>query len=391
MLPVAIVTLTKDGRPSYFYLKTDKSTIQFDMFRPGYPKKVADVLKIYDGVKDLLGWALNNPIISPNIGSLLRAFNLNELSSNSQCHDMGINTIYANKTPEADALLCENIANFASTMPLVPYQTILAKAQSAYYGLERSKLLLNYETVEPKWSLETFSGRSKSIGFNIQGWSEPDKVRQPSLEENCVLLHFDWICADLRAASILSQDPALIESFVTGDPYSYLSKKLVGDDSMRDNAKILLLKTINSLDHDNEFVETAYPKMCGWLSNLLSDIHMTNKSYNIVGRPFLRSKDRNERSLLNAVLQGSVASAMQSVVWSVKQRYSNYIVCDIHDGLVLSVPKNKIIMNDVISVVSEIFSRPFKDILLDDPFFPYRISIGEFWKSWKVVKEVRLK
>ena len=264
MFPVAIVTLTKDGRPSYFYLKTDKNTIQFDMFRSGYPKKVADVLKIYDGVKDLLGWVFNNPVISPNIGSLLRAFELNELSNTSQCYDMGISTIYANSTPEADAMLCENLANFAATMTLTPYQSILAKAQSAYYGLERSKLILNYDVVEPKWSFETFSGRSKSTGFNIQGWSEPDKIRQPSLEENCVLLHFDWICADLRVASILSQDLALIESFIVSDPYSYLSKRLVGDDSMRDDAKILLLKTINSLDHDNELVETTYPKMCGW-------------------------------------------------------------------------------------------------------------------------------
>lgn len=391
MIPVAIVTLTKDGRPSYFYLKTGTNTIQFDIFRVGQPKKVSDVFKIFNGVKEVLSWAMNGQLISPNIGSLLRSFELPELSSTSQCYDVGLPAISACKTAEEDAKLCENIANLACTMQIAPYQSILAKAQSAYCGLERSKLLLNYELVEPKWCFETFSGRSKSTGFNIQGWSNPDRVRQPSLDENVILLHFDWICADLRAASVLSQDPDLVESFVSGDPYTYLSKKLVGDNSMRDNAKILLLKTINSLDHDNELVEATYPKMCGWLGNLLSDIHMTSKSYNIVGRPFTLSKERNERSLLNAVLQGSVASAMQSVVWNVKQLYSDYIVCDIHDGLVLSIPKQKSIVSDVIDKVSDIFSRPFKGILDNDPFFPYRISVGETWKEWKEIREVRLK
>jgi DNA polymerase I-like protein with 3'-5' exonuclease and polymerase domains len=206
-----------------------------------------------------------------------------------------------------------------------------------------------------------------------------------------VLLHFDWICADLRAASILSQDPNLIQSFKDSDPYSYLSQHLTGDkQQLREEAKILLLKTINKLDHSNEYVEAAYPKMCGWLSNLLSDIHMTNKSYNVVGRPFILSKERGEKSLLNATLQGSVASAMQSVMWKVRQILPSNIVCDIHDGLVLAIEKDQRKIHKTIETVSEIFSRPFFGYIQDDPFFPYRVSMGQFWKDWKVIKEVHL-
>jgi len=392
MIPIAIVTQKKDGRPAYLYFKTDSNTIQFDIYRSGSRRSVAYVLDVYNKARELLTWAMSKSIISPNIGSLLRAFDLPEIRSDVQILDVGIPTIQSLDTTEKDAKLCEDLSNRIQNLQYSPYQLILGRAQNAYYGLEKSKLKLNYATVEPKWSLETFSGRSKSLEFNVQGWSYPDKIYQESIPYNCALLHFDWICADFRAASILSQDNNLIESFKHSDPYSYLSLCLSGDkETLRDEAKLLLLKTVNSLDHDNEYVKTAYPQMCNWLCDLLNNIRSTGKSYNIVGRQFRLSTERNEKSLLNAVLQGSVASAMQSVIWKIRQVYPNNIVCDIHDGLVLAVEKDPKRIQRIIDDVSEIFSRPFFGIIQNDPFFPFRISLGEFWKQWNVIKEVRLK
>lgn len=390
MHPISVVTFLKDGRPSYVYLKSDNGVVKFSIYNPGSNRKLSTVLKSFEAAKKWLSYHLPRGLISHNIGSLLRAFKLNPLEHDSIAFDLCVQSIQSTGNPASDEELCVKlVSEIEQTQPQM-YNLVMARAQSAYYCLEMNGLYLNYTKMYPKWSFDTYSGRSKSTDFNVQGWSYPDKIYQPAIPYNSVLIHFDWICADLRAASILSGDKELNDSFVLSDPYEHLANKALNgcNESTRDHAKLLLLKTINKLDHDNDVVNDVYPGLCGWLSLLLSDIHVHQKSFNILRRPYYLDTNRTDKSLLNAVLQGSVASAVQCVAWEIMKIFPNNLVCDIHDGIVMAAPKDPVIISNIINSVGAIFGRPFNGVFDANPFFPYKVYIGEYWKKWNLLKKV---
>jgi hypothetical protein len=71
--------------------------------------------------------------------------------------------------------------------------------------------------------------------------------------------------------------------------------------------------------------------------------------------------------------------------------FPNYLITDIHDGVVLSLPKDKKILGHVVEKVGEIFYRPFDGIFTQDLVFPYKVSMGNRWKQWKEISVVRSK
>jgi len=386
----AVATIDSKGRPAFFHYENPNKTISFEIFRSGSGRTLNETFKRFDGAAELLSWAAQGDLRSPNIGDLIRVFELEELHGETQARDYAFSSIKTIGDSTKDAILCRKLIELVKTTPDRPYQTILAKAQSVYAGLERTGLMLNYTKMNPKWSWDTYSGRSKCFDFNVQGWSEPDAIYQPTIPYECLQIHFDWICADFRVASILSGDPALIHSFEDSDPYTFLSKRLSGSaHEMRDDAKLLLLKTINSLDYNDQIIKGEFPKLCAWLEKTLVGLRESKSSYNIVGREFVIKTDRSERSVFNAVLQGSVAAAMQNSLWRVRRMFPNYLVTDIHDGLVLSVPNDKQVAMHVIDSVGKMFLRPFQGVFNTDLVFPYRVSIGKRWKEWKEARVVR--
>jgi hypothetical protein len=390
MISYAVATIDEKGRPAFFHCETPQKTISFEIYRSSGGKKLSDVFKRFDGASELLGWAAQGDLRTPNMGDLLRAFNLEELHGDTTARDYACNSIKTTGDTYKDEALCRGLIEKIKTIPDRPYQLLLAKAQSVYVGLEREGMMLNYTKMEPKWSWETYSGRSKNLGFNVQGWSEPDVIYQPTVPYNCVQLHFDWICADFRVASILSGDKALHQSFIDSDPYSYLSNRLTGcGDKMRDDAKLLLLKTINSLDYSDEIISGEFPQLCKWVKTTLMNLRKSGSSINIVGRPFVMGDGRTERSVFNAILQGSVAAAMQSVLWKIRRAFPTYLVTDIHDGVVLSVPSDEKIIRHVVESAGAMFFRPFSDVFSTDVVFPYKVSVGNRWKEWKELLIVR--
>lgn len=386
----AVVTIDERDRPAFFHFENSDRAISFEIYRSGAGKPLSEVCKRFDGAAEILSWAAQGDLRTSNIGVLMRAFNMEELHGDTQARDYAFHPIKSSGDSKQDALICLKTVEIMKKIPDLPYQTLLAKAQSVYVGMERTGLMLNYTKVHPKWSWDTYSGRSKSMDFNVQGWSDPDVIYQPCMPYECVQIHFDWICADFRVAAIMSGDKALNQSFFDSDPYTYLSERLSGcGQKMRNDAKLLLLKTINSLDYRDEIVKGEFPQLCIWLQRTLAQMAQHKKSVNIVGRPFRIESGRSERSVFNAVLQGSVAAAMQNVLWHVRRRYPAYLVTDIHDGLVLSVPKDKEIVNTVVKVVGDLFLRPFAGIFKSEIVFPYRVSIGNRWKQWKELRTIR--
>lgn len=390
MTNYAVATIDTKGRPAWFHFQNGQKTVSFEIFRQGGGKSLAEVFKRYDGAQELLSWAAQGDLRSPNVGDLLRAFEMEELHGDTKARDYAFSSIKTTGDSEKDKIVCAKLVEMIQAQPDAPYQNILAKAQSVYAGLERTGLMLNYTKMQPRWSWDTYSGRSKCTEFNVQGWSKPDAIYQPMMPFESIQLHFDWICADFRIASLFSGDEALNQSFFDSDPYTYLSKRLTGcGEQARDDAKLLLLKTINSLDYSDEVIQGEFPKLCSWLYTTLIKLRQDGHSSNIVGRKFRLKQDRTERSVFNAILQGSVAAAMQNVLWNVRRMFPHYLITDIHDGIVLSLPKDKKLLRHVIEKVGEIFYRPFNGVFSQDLVFPYKVSMGVRWKEWKEISVVR--
>lgn len=390
MISYATVTLDSKNKPSFFHFSNQQKTVSFEIFRPNSGKSLSETFKRLNGATELLDWAAQGDLRSPNIGNLFSAFNINEFSISTGARDYAFGSITTTGDSNKDKILCQKLIDSIKLIPDKPYQTVLAKAQSVYAGMNKTGLMLNYTKVQPEWSWNTFSGRSKTVNFNVQGWSDPDVIYQPTIPYNCVHIHFDWICADFRVAAIMSGDKVLNQAFLDSDPYTYLSKELSGcGDELREEAKLLFLKVVNSLDHNDETINKVYPELCVWLRKTLNDLRKAGFSTNILGRPFRIKQDRSERSIFNAILQGSVANAMQCVLWKVRNQFPTYLVTDIHDGLVLSVPKDSMIVKHVVDVVGKMFFRPFEDVLNGDITFPYKVSVGNRWKEWKTMITVR--
>lgn len=384
-----IITKDNDKRPSYFYLKNGEKELSFAIFNKGSGLKLKDALNRLDKATELILWAGTQDLRTNNYKDLIDAF---ELSLFQYCHnirDYGLNSIKTSNSEEKDLNICRRYVQLMDLIGDKPYQHLLSGAQQVYSNIAKNGLYLNYTKMFPEWSWDTFSGRSRCTGFNIQGLSTNDIVYQPSVQFNNIQIQFDWICADINVASILSNDDSLRESFAISDPYTYLSHKICGSDKIREESKLLLLKTINNLDYNNEYINMYFPKLSEWLKEILYSIKKNGYSTNIVGRRFSLIKDRTERSILNAIMQGSVASAMQSAIIEIYKKFPNYILTDIHDSIVLCVPNDSKIVSHVIKEVGIIFLRPFKNVLNNDYLFPYRVSIGNRWKCWDKCFEVR--
>jgi hypothetical protein len=385
-----IITKDGDNRPCHFYLETQSGKVNFDIYRKNSKLKLKTAFERVIKAKELITWAAFSDLRTNNYKDLIDAFDLSLFTCVGNIRDYGLTSVKTLGSAEKDLEFSKRLVEYIKTIGDKPYQKLIAGAQQVYSNISRKGLILNYTKMFPNWSWDTFSGRSKCTGFNIQGWSTPDVIYQPDINFNCVQIQFDWICADIRVASILSGDSALNASFNTSDPYTYLSNEITGkDDSVRDEAKLLLLRTINSLDHSNEIITRVFPKLSEWLHKIYNQTRKEKSSSNIVGRSFHLSGTRDEKSILNAIMQGSVASGIQNVLIEINKKFPNYIITDIHDSIVMSVPNDKEIVKMVISEIGPLFLRPFKNILPDDLVFPYRVSIGTKWKDWKKCLEVR--
>lgn len=267
------------------------------------------------------------------------------------------------------------------------WQILRTDASMVYDYMQRRGVLFGYKLMHPIWSLDTYSGRSKTNDFNIQGLG-----REPLANPNGdpVYLHFDWVAADLRAISILSKDPKLAASFIESDPYQYMIDNMnsgVQDDKKltRDEGKFLLLSGINALDDTNP-VLSFYPGLKSWISTAKAKIASSGCLDSILGRRFCCERERSERSVFNATIQGSVAHAMQACLKKVWDRFPDNILSETHDSLVMTCTRDPNRIREMISTVSRIMVQPFAGILTSNPQFPVVVSVGTGYKNWRRLK-----
>lgn len=275
--------------------------------------------------------------------------------------------------------------------PRPDWQKILAKSHFAYAHIEKIGVSNGINTLYPIYSTDTFTGRSKTTGFVLQGQNE-DSIILPH-EGHSWFIQFDWTAADTRIASLLSKD-ALLESVFQnwGDPYAVMidKKRAQGIPDNRNNIKKEWLRALYSMDVNSAIV-SYFPQFKRWMQQQIENIDKFGKLPSLFGREFKLSDhpDKDEhgkRAVFNAILQGSVAHAMHATLYKVCEKFPKNVFTEIHDSLIMSCAENEI--ETIIQQVGKIMSRPFSDVSNDNPVFPIKVSIGKEWKKWKEIKGI---
>lgn len=379
----------KTGRPRCTGIKNGVRVVICDLYRPGAGKTIKKIDTSKKIVKNILlkANAEQRKIIISDFKSHIKAFDLPYNHKTWNVYDVHLKDVQSSNSSGQDNEIVVKILNRLSRVTPQEYQKVLAQAATVYQDLENTGLLINHDPTFPKWSQKTFSGRSKTTGFNIQGFHENWHVVPQGGNEYDVMIHFDWVCADIRIASILSQDDILNDTFINSDPYTVLMNKLNnGSDEKisREESKRYLLKSINSMDFTSVALTEVYPRLGKWIRRCKETIVEGRPLKTILGRKFRLKQSKNELAVLNGVMQGSVAHAMHLVLKRIWDRLPNRLIAEIHDCLVVSAAPDSTEIKAVIDIIAPIMLHPFEGVLNSNPAFPFNISIGKKWKKWKL-------
>lgn len=271
--------------------------------------------------------------------------------------------------------ICEKISQIKPQI----WQKLSAEVSIVYQLLENRGLYFFDDMVYPRYSLDTYTGRSKSKGYNAQGTTDGDDVKH--INNYNYYIHFDWVAADIRMASYFSKDKNLELSFKESDPYTFVSKYLNSPDISRDSIKGHFLKSFYSLNFDDPVFD-IYPTFRDYMKNKVKELDVKNCSKSILGRVFKLKNDK--LSTFNAQFQGSVAHAMNAAVVRIAEEFSDFLMTEVHDSVILSCNKDNV--KDIINGVSKIMIDPLSPYMDDSPRMPTKVSIGKKWREWKLIK-----
>lgn len=370
--PLPLVSVIMSGEKSkslvFYYPKTGDSLYEIE--------------KRKDLFKKVLGQGV--PIKINDYKSHMSAFNLDP-GNDSEIYDydpfrMSLKFDSLDECKEGIQVILEQIPKEPNV-----WENLIAEASKTYEFLERRGLSDGVKIVHPKYHY-AITGRSKTLDFNIQGETSP-YVKHPSWEYD-TFVHLDWISADIRTAALISGDKLLEEACLKSDPYTIMADALnSGDDTeiSRDQCKVAMLKAIYSLDVDSPVIG-FYSGLSDWMRKSVDEIRDRGYSETILGRRF-HSDSRDDKSVFNAIIQGTVAHAMQNVIIKFGSEIRDFVVAEIHDSIVLAC--NKPMLKQIIEYASGVMTRPLDGLVDSNPFYPLRVSVGKHWRQWKFLKEYR--
>jgi hypothetical protein len=371
MRTVILTSFDQRNRPVTTAVADGSNTVIYDLYKQDSRKLLSDVKKDVAIIRNI--FKQDNKIVVNDFMRHFKAFELSQDDLGPNIYDIQVSGVDPNRIAKSAKGL----------LPYKPriYESLLARAAVAYAGLSAQSLVYNYGLERVDWSLETFTKRSKTLGFNLQGFTDSAKIRTSYASEKDVLVCFDWMAADIRAVAALASDEILTKSFLVSDPYSYI-KEVVGGDITRDECKLLLLKVINSLDYRDQTINAIYPRLCEWLRQQDGVLDSEGGIQSLLGRRFSMTKDRGKLSALNGVIQGTVAHAMHRCIREVWDAYPHRLVGEIHDSIIMNCPPIGSEIMKMIKNVTRIMCRPFDGLVDRDIIFPVRISVGKKWKAW---------
>jgi len=403
--PIYIYTLfdTYTNKPSCTGIQIGDKTIIKELFRPGAKKLLTDIYDSIKFVRDVIVRANENniPVVISDFKLHLKVFDIPLIKTQYNVYDLNFPAVPPSESDIQDHANIQIIIAKMQKQALREYQKVFANAAVVYEDLERMGLLYNYKPIKPIYSQRTYTGRSKTTQFNIQGLADNCLIWPGHCSDKHVLLHFDWICADIRAASLLSGDRVLSQSFVESDPYTYMmhfiNNNSIAEDPdtpppnmTRAECKFFLLKSINSMDLASEPLLDIYKDLGKWIRKTREQLYDGSRySETILGRKFHLQNSKNILAALNASMQGSVAHAMQAVIRKIWEQSHATLITEIHDSLVISCVPNSARMAYVIDHIAQIMLHPYEGLIDDNPVFPLKVSIGQKWKKWKLYRVYR--
>lgn len=373
--PMHTVILTKfdqRNRPEATVVADGSNTIMYDLYKPSSGRKISEVKSDMNIIRQLFDSQRN--IVVNDFMSHVHAFGLDADSVSKNVYDI-----------QLGKLEYDNLRKYAGKMlEYQPrsYEKLIAEATIAYVDLSRHEIFYNYGKENVQWSLDTYTKRSKTLGFNLQGFTDEASIRTPYAGEKDLLVCFDWVAADIRAAAAMSDDSELVGSFLKSDPYTNLQER-IGGGLTRNECKLLLLKVINSLDYGDETVRSVYPRLCEWMQEQSERLERSGAANSLLGRRFAISEQRSKLSAFNGVIQGTVAHAMHSCIRRVWDLYPHRLIGEIHDSIIVNCPQQQAELLKMMKEITNIMVRPFDGIIDREIIFPVRISIGKKWKTWQ--------
>ena len=366
-----LASLTYDGNSTNFHT----------FFIRGTGKKLHKVFEDIAKFRDIIN---NEAVFINDFKSHIEAFDL-EIKTDYNIHELSLGRI----DQPADSVYGTNVQiALARQMKLAygiekeSWRMLLANALCVYHWLEKRGIYDGYRNLEFRYDL-TKTGRSKTLGFNVQGTTEDcDLKLDPN--KSCFYVHLDWISADIRVASIMSGDLEMQSAFAASDPYERMAEWL-GPNYTRDECKMAFLKPLYSLETDASVFE-LFPQFKAWMEDRICQAEMTGHIESILGRKFYYDGD-NLRSIFSGMIQGSVAHAMQNVLIRLFQECPENILTETHDSITLVCDERSI--SKIIDLSSKVMLHPLDGYLKENPAFPLKVYVGDRWKHWKVLKEYR--
>jgi len=261
----------------------------------------------------------------------------------------------------------------------------LAKLKSTY--ADALPLLINPETgrIHTSYNQTVAStGRLSSSDPNLQNIPMRGEIGQRFRrafipEAGHFLLAADYSQIELRVLAHLSQDPALVETFVADrDIHEETARRVFGEglpqlrDELRRKAKIInfsiiygtsafsLAKELGTTQHEaQDFIDryfSQHPRVSEFLEAVVKRAEERGFTETLYGRvrqvPELRQKDRTtqqagRRIALNAPIQGSAADLMKKAMIDIwrefrDRRLRTKIILQVHDELVFEVPEEEV-------------------------------------------------
>jgi hypothetical protein len=362
--PWPLISLVVDGvsRPKFHIFYLPKTGIKLGQIR----ENITQFKSLFDG-----------PVLLNDMKSHIQAF---DVDYSDDLYDMCLPRLKGGDNPKHYLV---DIAKVVVRMKPAAWMRLAAQVSFVYQHLENRGVRVSLRRMHPRYSLETYTGRSKCLDFNVQGASEEYDIR-PSDVDDFYFVHFDWVAADIRMASFMSGDKQMELSYRKSDPYTDLTEFLNDADFTRDKVKVEFLKSFYSLNFESP-IFGPYPDFRREMIRRKEFLDLNGYSLSVLGRRFLFSKDK--LSTFNAQFQGSVAHAMHASLVKIAGLYPDNLLTEMHDSIVLYCPRSSI--PDVIEDVIDIMYDPLKGLCDPSPVMPVKVSIGRKWKRWKLLKVYR--
>lgn len=364
---------------SLVHNKDDNTTKWYKLYHPGTGMTLYEVEQNKAEIIEILS---HKKVICNDFKTHVKAFDLpRELLYDA--YDMACEKPLLNSDFKISAASIAEIFKTVKDLNPEPWMKLLADAAIPYQFLEDTGYLHFGKISRPNFMLDTYTGRARSLGFSIHGTNHRDDLR-PIDPYKDVFVHFDWVSADIRFGSIISKDEELNEVFKASDPYSYIADCL--GDMSREDVKAMFLAAMYNRSYDDPIFD-LYPDFAAWMRETGEKADKNEPVYNIIGRPFVQNADHNVKAAINAVLQGSVASATHAAMRRIYDLDREILFTDIYDSIVCVCNKRN--LKEVIDVVGAIVYEPFKGLVDIDCTLPYKVNVGVEWCKWKEYKVVR--